>query len=635
MQDFWTKPFFTGINYWDSAHATRMWQEFDEDVIDKDMQAMRAAGIDSLRVFPLWSDFQPLTGAICANGVFEYQMNGQPLPDTEAGRAGVSEEMCRRFERFCALAERHGLALVVGLITGQMSFGGFYPPVFAGSKNAMSNPTMCKWQLRFVRYFVSRMRDQRAIVGWDLGNEVENIADGVDPDAFYVWCSAISNAIRASDPTRPVISGFGTGGIVSGTANALEVGEYCDIHTVHPYDFVRMKDPINTMRNVLNPAFRARLKEDISGIPTFIQECGSIGYLSCSYESEAAFYRAAALSCLAEGCHGFMWWCAFDQGSHAFPPYNWNNIGSQYGFFKEDRTEKPIAAENRYLRQFIDAIPEGLPRCVRDACILLSRECDLEGKIHRAAYLLLKEAGLDAEFAYALDPIPDAKLYVLPCPSGNKAITKTRWNELLTKVKGGARLLLTLSSGMFREIPEVFGVRIDSRYERHHKSEMTFDSGLSLPFDSEFMYEIEATSARVLARDQNGIPVLFENDYGEGKTYLCTLPLEKHAAERPGVFFEEDAPRYDAVYRTVAEGLHTQRISRIDARRVTVSEHIVNENERYLFLINFARREQSAPLLVEEGWQIRAVCGDGYRDGTVTLRGNDGILLKATHKSEA
>ena len=146
MKKFFSRPFFTGINYWDSANATQMWQNFDEAVIEADMRAMRAAGIDSLRVFPLWSDFQPLTGGDSAGGVYEFQMDGRTLPDTEAGRAGVSEEMCARFERFCALAEKHGLSLIVGLITGQMSFGGFYPPVFKGSHNAMSDPTMSPLQ---------------------------------------------------------------------------------------------------------------------------------------------------------------------------------------------------------------------------------------------------------------------------------------------------------------------------------------------------------------------------------------------------------------------------------------------------------------------------------------------------------
>ena len=60
MEKFFDNKFFTGINYWDSAHATRMWQEFDETVIDADMQVLRSAGVNSLRIFPLWEDFQPV-----------------------------------------------------------------------------------------------------------------------------------------------------------------------------------------------------------------------------------------------------------------------------------------------------------------------------------------------------------------------------------------------------------------------------------------------------------------------------------------------------------------------------------------------------------------------------------------------
>ena len=630
--NFFDRPFFTGINYWDSVNATKMWQNFDENIIEADMKAMKAAGIDSLRIFPLWSDFQPLMGGNTSNGVYEMQFDGEELPDTEAGRAGVSEKMCCRFECFCELAEKYGFALIVGLITGQMSFGGFYPPVFAGSKNAMSDPTMCKWQLKYVKYFVSRMKTQKAIVGWDLGNEVENIANDISPDAFHFWCASIANAIKAADPTRPVISGFGTGGLVSGQANALEVGEYCDINTYHPYDFVRMKDPINTMRNVLNPSYRARIKEDISGIPTFIQECGSIGYMCCSYETEAEFYRAAVLSCLAEDCHGFMWWCAFDQGHLTFAPYNWNNIGSQYGFFKSDRGEKPIVEENRYVRQFIDSIPNGLPKLIQDICVLLPRECDKENRIYRTSYLLAKQAGLDAKFAYALKSIPDSELYVLPCSLGHQSITKIRWNELLQKVRGGARLMMTLSEGMFREIPETFGVKIDCRYDRPNHSEIITDSGLNLPVDSEFVYDITPTTARALATDRNGRPVLFENDYGEGKTYLCILPFERYVAERSGNFFEEDAPEYYRLYELVANGIKSKKISTINSRFVCRTEHIVNENERYIFVINYARSEQSVKLDIYDGWHIETVCGRQWNNGYVTLRGNDGILLKAVRK---
>ena len=33
MKSIFDRTFFTGINYWDSAHATKMWREFDEEVI--------------------------------------------------------------------------------------------------------------------------------------------------------------------------------------------------------------------------------------------------------------------------------------------------------------------------------------------------------------------------------------------------------------------------------------------------------------------------------------------------------------------------------------------------------------------------------------------------------------------------
>lgn len=628
MKKLFGNKFFTGINYWDSAHATRMWQEFDEAVIDADMQALCRAGVDSLRVFPLWSDFQPLTGGDAADRVYEFMLGGEPLPDTEAGRAGVSEEMCQRFERFCELAQKHNLKLIVGLITGQMSFGGFYPPVFSGSHNAMSNPTMCKWQLRYIKYFITRMKKQNAIIGWDLGNEAECIAADVEPDEFHVWCTSIANAIRVADPTRPVISGFGTVPLTEGKGNSHDVGEYCDIHTVHPYHFKQLKAPLHSMAPVMEIAYRARIAEDLSGIPTFVQEFGAIGYMVCSYETEAAFYRSAGLSCMANGCHGIMYWCAFDQGHHTFTPYNWNNIGSQYGFFKADRTEKPIAEANRYLCKFSNAVPNGLPGHVRDCTIIVPRENSNAGEILRTSFLLAKEAGLDASFSYVLDPIPDSPLYFFPCPTGNKAITKRRWNELLKKVENGSRLFLTLSKGLFREIPETFGVRIDYRYERAYSDRICIE-GEELPIGSPYTFSVSPTTARVLAADSHGNPVLFENDYGKGKMYLSVLPLEEYVGNRDGAFLDEDAPAYHVVYRMIADGIASEKISNIDCRWIFRTEHIENENTRYIFLINHNIKEERASLRLAKGWRAEVVCGSGYDGEALCLRGNDGILLKA------
>ena len=107
------KGFFTGINYWGSKDAIHMWEHFDAAEIEKDFQVLRDCGITHLRVFPLWPVFQPLKALYGPQEVYEYGLGEDPLPDTPAGRAGVSEEACEKFEVFCALADKYNLKLIV------------------------------------------------------------------------------------------------------------------------------------------------------------------------------------------------------------------------------------------------------------------------------------------------------------------------------------------------------------------------------------------------------------------------------------------------------------------------------------------------------------------------------------------
>lgn len=209
MKEMFEKSFFTGINYWGSKEAINMWENFDPESIEGDLKLLSEIGITHLRVFPLWPVFQPLYGIYGANNVYEYTFkDGKELPDTEAGRAGVSEDACQKFEKFLSLCDKYNMKLIVAVITGHMSFRTYNPPAFDG-KMLLTNPTVIKWQLRFTKYFVSRFKNSSAIVAWDLGNEVENMpSDATNPDAFYVWCDTIGNAIRLADGTRPVISGL-------------------------------------------------------------------------------------------------------------------------------------------------------------------------------------------------------------------------------------------------------------------------------------------------------------------------------------------------------------------------------------------------------------------------------------------
>src|SRR6266508_465486 len=114
----------------------------------------------------------------------EYRLGVQPRPDTGAGQAGGSEEALERFQVFADLAEKVGLKLIVGLLTGWMSGRLYVPPALEGV-NVLTDPVAMMWETRFVRVFVKRFKDHPALAAWDLGNECNVMAPVTDPAAAW------------------------------------------------------------------------------------------------------------------------------------------------------------------------------------------------------------------------------------------------------------------------------------------------------------------------------------------------------------------------------------------------------------------------------------------------------------------
>ena len=164
-----------GANYWSSFNATKMWRDWRPDEIEKDFIALKELGMTMLRVFPTWSDFQPIVEvhANCSrwdkSKDTRMTLDEYARPRTDAGYAGVDETMLRRFEEFCDLAEKHGMRLVVAIMTGQMTFRLFLPPALE-NRNPYSDPYALAWEGRFIECFVNRMKGKKAIVAWESGN---------------------------------------------------------------------------------------------------------------------------------------------------------------------------------------------------------------------------------------------------------------------------------------------------------------------------------------------------------------------------------------------------------------------------------------------------------------------------------
>ena len=102
-----------GINYWASGNAINMWSGWDPRAVEEDFKVMKDAGIECLRVFPLWPVFQPLSAIRSHDGVIEYRFGEEPLPGTEAGRwSGVPLPSPSRQLKFYS----YGFAFIYSLI---------------------------------------------------------------------------------------------------------------------------------------------------------------------------------------------------------------------------------------------------------------------------------------------------------------------------------------------------------------------------------------------------------------------------------------------------------------------------------------------------------------------------------------
>lgn len=408
------------------------------------------------------------------------------------------------------------------------------------------------------------------------------------------------------------------------------MGEICDVNTTHPYHiFATSEDPLNTMKPIMDVVFKCCISEGIAKIPTFVQEFGSIGYLNCSYKTEAEFYRTCLLSCLAHGCHGVMWWCAFDQGHFDYMPYGWNEIGSDYGFFDRNLQPKPLVAENLAFKKLLDKLPKGGigPRKIVGTILVPRDDGKTDNNTLRAAFMLAERAGLQVNFSYALDPIPDSPLYILPSIGGRNYIIKNRLDELLEKVRKGSVLYLSIDDALLRKAPEITGVHFAAREVGEADITVNFQ-GEILPMRTQTSFQIESTEAEILAENQENVPVFFKHTYGKGAIYFLTVPLEKYLAGRKGAFYSEGEPKYDLFYREVAHEAGICSIVDGNSPFICFSEHDDKEGNTYIFAINYSNKEQTAILTVQNGFHLVTVFGPDIATNKLTLEQNSGALYK-------
>lgn len=601
--------FVLGCNYWASHAGTNMWADWRPDVVAVDLERLAAHGIQVMRVFPLWPDFQPIVQLYGGQGApREIRLVGEkPLPDTDAGRAGLSEEMLERFQVFADLCHVSGIHLIVGLLTGWMSGRLFVPPALE-KLNVLTDPVCLMWEIRFVDGFVRRFKHHPAVYAWDLGNECNCMAPVPNHQAAYTWSATIANAIRAADPSRPIVSGMHS--LTPGGPNPWLIqdqAETTDILTTHPYPYWTphtRTDPLNTIRPLLHATSETRMYADIGGKTCLVEETGTMGPMLSSDEAAADFARTNLFSLWAHDCRSLIWWCANDQTDLEHAPYAWTAVERELGLLRNDGSPKPVLLEMKHFRDWHASLPfDTLPPRRLDAVCLLTHDQDHWGTAY-SAFVLAKQAKLDIAYSYIDQPLPEAPCYLLPSLHYGEAVPSKRWRELLARAEAGATLYISLDDGILDKFNQVCGVELLVRGFRRGPYPITLDSGETLNVTSGEEIRLRAVRAEVLAQEADGNPVYIRASYGKGWIYVLTFPLEMQLTLTPGAFHAASAQPYFRIYQAFGETFRARRVLRVEHPMLGVTEHEVSMDEHIVVIVNYTPEEVTFHPVLQGGWKI-------------------------------
>jgi len=596
--------FLIGCNYWASHAGPDMWRNWNEDSVTKDLDQLSAYGVNVVRVFPTWRDFQPIIPVYAgACNLRHYILEGEREPENEYW---IDSVMVDRFLRFCDLCHERNIKIIVGIITGWMSGRLFIPHALEGKK-LLTDTTALLFEQRFVRGIVTYLRDKEAIYAWDLGNECYALQSVESQFDTANWTAIMTANIRSCDSTRPVISS-GDNAVQhsdEGCKWTIDAeAEFCDILTRHPYPYwskYGYKDYTTSYRTLIHATAQTKYFSDLSKKPCIVEEIGTMGPMICSDEVAANFARVNLFSIWANGSPGFLWWCANDQTNLTSYPYKDNMCELELGLLDVNHNPKPVLREFKRINNILSGFNFKLPQAKQDGVIIVS-DTKVCWKKAFFTYGLARQAGLNLKFTTGEKTLPESDLYLLPSITGHYIMRRDIYIMLKEKVMNGATLYISNEQGILSEFCEITGMKVIDSCNVQDNLIVEKDI-YNIAFKRSRRYNITPENATVLANDSKGIPAITVNNYGKGKVYYVNFPLESEMADENNAF---DRSRYKLYREVFADKLKQVEIM-TENQNIGITRHTCEDGRIICIAINYSDKEQVPGFLIKEGFKVKDV----------------------------
>ena len=365
-----SQRFALGVNYWPRRKAMYWWKDYDPGEVGEEFALIEALGLDVVRIFLLWEDFQP-------------------VPDL------VSRQSLENLVRVCDIAAEHRLGLDITFFTGHMSGPNWAPPwllggprpryvrqvvsqgrvVRKGYRNPYHDPLALQAERLLLHSVVERLKDHPAVWMWNLGNEPDLFAWPKDAAGGRAWVREMTGLIHSLDARHPVTCGLHAASLAED--NGLRVDQVfaeTDVAVMHAYSMY-----IPLARHPLDPdlvPFGCALTAALCGKPVLMEEFGGCTappgqpsqewqwrayglprtQFMASEEDYAAYLDASLPKLVQVGALGALVWCFADYIPELWnlPPCKESRHERFFGLVRPDGSLKPHA---QVLKEFAASRP--------------------------------------------------------------------------------------------------------------------------------------------------------------------------------------------------------------------------------------------------------------------------------------
>ena len=507
-----------GVNYWPASCGVEMWRAWPAAEIQRDLDVTRALGLNCVRFFLRWEDFEP-----------------------EPGR--YDPRMFRRLAQLLGWCRTRGLLAHPSLFVGWMS-GGIFWPEWKRGRNLFADPFMRRRAFAFAGRAVrvcARFRD--SVLAVDQGNELCCLPEcfAAPPADVASWCEGVNRAVRRAFPDVLLVSGNDQNQVTADTGWRLGAQPGCDFYAMHTYPvspwhalpFDGMTDPLG------QSLFPFYLKCARAFGPVMMQEFGTLFTSGAGCD---AYLRAMLPAAWNAGANGFLWWSLRDITA-ACHPYDKNAFEGPLGLVGRDDRVKP---ELRAFAEFAAGVGAREPAIDRGAGVALywpreyyprenprnpGNEPRALSRRMAVAHFALTSLGHEVGVVRGDQPLEKTSARTIVVAGAS--LTAGETGTLLAWVKAGGRLIWhgvdAMTCGFAAQ--ELMGAKTADFFAPRADGVKVFGAAWDLrAFAREVFVGVEPATARVVARDRQRRPVVLQHRLGRGCVAVCLAQPDDHFA---------------------------------------------------------------------------------------------------------